>query len=168
MNGKRTYGLPQAPRPKTSYSIPLFVHNVMRDMYEYYYQSYLLYYTKNQHVVKCFLYIFKKNNFFLDKTVYDGIIVIKAPEPGLYITLGYIQYTTQYSQVIAKVLLVTADCTSLYKVIIRKSLGARYTYVCRYPSVPCLPLYPRNQPFLDCIIQQRIYSPKTTQMQPSY
>ena len=54
-------------------------------MYEYYYQSYLLYYTKNQHVVKCFLYIFKKNNFLLDKTVYGCIIVIRPPRPGLYI-----------------------------------------------------------------------------------
>ena len=51
-------------------------------MYEYYYQSYLLYYTHYLDVVKCFLYIFKKNNFLLDKTLYSGIIVIRPLWPG--------------------------------------------------------------------------------------
>ena len=32
-----------------------------------------------------FFVFLKKNNFLLDKTLYGGIIVIKAPVPGLYI-----------------------------------------------------------------------------------
>ena len=141
MNGKRTYELPQAPRPQKLVTPYRFLYIMKCVICTSIITSLTyIYYIHFQHVVKCFLYIFKKNNFLLDKIVYSGIIVIRAPRPGLYIKLGYIQNTAEYNQFIAKWLLVTADYTSLYKVIIRKSLGARYIEVWVSPSVPCPPL----------------------------
>ena len=104
-------------------------------MYEYYYQPHLLYYTQYMDVVKSFLYIFKKNNFLLDRMLYTGIIVIRPLWPGVYISCRYLDYI----QFISNGALGTADYTSLYKVIIRKSLAPVYISLWVRGSVPIVP-----------------------------